>query len=216
MLYSVVDDRSGVAYQEYHGVYGEDVEAALRFMFAAMSKKAEPNLPFEGIPQMLYMDNGPIAKSLVFQKVMKDLGIDVRTHLPQGKDGRRVTARSKGKVERPCRSVKEMHETVYLAFLAERLTTPLQIEHYLRLSFEKAYQAATKPVTVGILEAVLATGLNDLEPRLIRHGYNAKVLAELLNIRVSEVNSFLRSQLPPGRTEDLRDQMLKIGIPLYA
>ncbi|RUS94424.1 hypothetical protein DSM106972_093190 [Dulcicalothrix desertica PCC 7102] len=103
-----------------------------------------------------------------------------------------------------------------IAFLAERLTTPLQIEHYLRLSFEKAYQAATKPVTVGILEAVLATGLNDLEPRLIRHGYNAKVLAELLNIRVSEVNSFLRSQLPPGRTEDLRDQMLKIGIPLYA
>jgi cystathionine beta-lyase/cystathionine gamma-synthase len=61
----------------------------------------------------------------------------------------------------------------------------------------------------------LATGLDDLEPRLIRHGYNAKVLAELLNIRVSEVNSFLHAQLPPGRTEDLRDQMLKIGIPLY-
>jgi hypothetical protein len=38
MLYSVVDDRSGVAYQEYHGVYGEDVEAALRFLFAAMGR----------------------------------------------------------------------------------------------------------------------------------------------------------------------------------
>jgi len=113
MLYSVVDDRSGVSYQEYHGVYGEDVEAALRFMFAAMSKKSEPDFPFEGIPKMLYMDNGPIAKSLVFQKVMADLGIDVRTHLPQGKDGRRVTARSKGKVERPFRTVKEMHETLY-------------------------------------------------------------------------------------------------------
>jgi hypothetical protein len=113
MLYSVVDDRSGVSYQEYHGVYGEDVEAALRFMFAAMSKKAEPDFPFEGIPKMLYMDNGPIAKSLVFQKVMADLRIDVRTHLPNGKDGRRVTARSKGKVERPFRTVKEMHETLY-------------------------------------------------------------------------------------------------------
>ena len=113
MLYSVVDDRSGVAYQEYHGVYGEDVEAALRFMFAAMSKKLESDLPFQGIPQMLYMDNGPIAKSLVFQKVMGYLGIDVRTHLPNGKDGRRVTARSKGKVERPFRTVKEMHETLY-------------------------------------------------------------------------------------------------------
>jgi hypothetical protein len=113
MLYSVVDDRSGFAYQEYHGVYGEDVEAALRFMFAAMSPKKETDFPFQGIPQMLYMDNGPIAKSLVFQKVMGYLGIEVRTHLPNGKDGRRVTARSKGKVERPFRTVKEMHETLY-------------------------------------------------------------------------------------------------------
>lgn len=113
MLYSVVDDRSGVAYQEYHGVYGEDVEAALRFMFAAMSPKSTEELPFQGIPQMLYMDNGPIAKSLVFQKVMGYLGIEVCTHLPAGKDGRRVTARSKGKVERPFRTVKEMHETLY-------------------------------------------------------------------------------------------------------
>ncbi len=32
---------------------------------------------------MLYMDNGPIAKSLVFQKVMGYLGIEVRTHLPK-------------------------------------------------------------------------------------------------------------------------------------
>ncbi|AHJ28327.1 putative integrase protein [Nodularia spumigena CCY9414] len=32
MLYSVVDDRSGVAYQEYHEVYGEDVRATLKFL----------------------------------------------------------------------------------------------------------------------------------------------------------------------------------------
>lgn len=113
MLYSVVDDRSGVAYQEYHGVYGEDVEAALRFLFAAMSPKSNNDFPFQGIPQMLYMDNGPIARSLVFQKVMGCLGVEVRTHMPQGKDGRRVTARAKGKVERPFRTVKEMHETLY-------------------------------------------------------------------------------------------------------
>jgi len=43
MLYSVVDDRSGMCYQEYHCVYGEDVEAALRFLFNAMT--AKPNHP---------------------------------------------------------------------------------------------------------------------------------------------------------------------------
>ena len=113
MLFSVVDDRSGVAYQEYHCVYGEDVEAALRFLFNAMAPKPMDDFPFHGIPQMLYLDNGPIAKSHVFQQVMRYLDVDVRTHMPQGKDGRRVTARSKGKVERPFRTVKEMHETLY-------------------------------------------------------------------------------------------------------
>lgn len=37
MLFSVVDDRSGVAYQEYHCVYGEDAGAALRFLYAVMA-----------------------------------------------------------------------------------------------------------------------------------------------------------------------------------
>ena len=41
MLFSVVDDRSGVAYQEYRCVYGEDVEADLRFLFNAMALVAK-------------------------------------------------------------------------------------------------------------------------------------------------------------------------------
>jgi hypothetical protein len=90
----------------------------------------------------------------------------------------------------------------------------MQIEHYLKLAFEEAYKVGQKPVTPAIIEIVLAVGLNDLEPRLIRYGYNTKVLASLLNVRTAEVRSFLHSQLPPGRTQDLRDQMLKIGIPL--
>ena len=114
MIYSVVDDRSGVAYQEYHGVYGEDVEAALRFLFNAMAPKPEEDSsPFQGIPAAIYMDNGPIEKSAVFRRAMEHLGIAVLPHLPAGKDGRRPTARSKGKVERPFRTVKEAHETLY-------------------------------------------------------------------------------------------------------
>jgi hypothetical protein len=113
MLYSVVDDRSGVCYQEYHCVYGEDVTAALRFLFNAMTASTSDGCPFQGIPEMIYTDNGPIAKSHVFQNVMDCLGIKLASHLPAGKDGRRVTARSKGKVERPFRTVKEAHETLY-------------------------------------------------------------------------------------------------------
>ena len=81
MLFSVVDDRSGVAYQEYHCVYGEKhVEAALRFLFNAMAPKPMDDFPFHGIPSMMYLDNGPVAKSHVFQQVMRYLGVDVRAH----------------------------------------------------------------------------------------------------------------------------------------
>lgn len=113
MLYSIVDDRSGVAYQEYRCVYGEDVEAGLRFLFNAMSAKNSDDIQIQGIPKMIYTDNGPISKSSLFKQVMKYLEIELKTHVPRGKDGNRVTARSKGKVERPFRTVKDMYETLY-------------------------------------------------------------------------------------------------------
>src|SRR5271156_1965126 len=113
MLFSIVDDRSGVCYQEYRCVYGEDVEAALRFLFNAMTPKEEEGLVLQGIPKMLYLDNGPIAKSSIFQTVMAHLGVEIKPHMPRGSDGRRTTARAKGKVERPFRTVKEAHETLY-------------------------------------------------------------------------------------------------------
>ena len=65
MMYSIVDDRSGVCYQEYRNVYGEDVGSALLFLFNAMSTKSDPDVPFSGIPEMIYTDNGPIAKTKV-------------------------------------------------------------------------------------------------------------------------------------------------------
>lgn len=113
MLFSVVDDRSGVAYQEYRCVYGEDAASGLRFLFNAMAPKEDPGLVLQGIPQMIYADNGPITKSRVYRDVMAQLGVDARTHMPKGSDGRRVTARSKGKVERPFRTVKEAFETLF-------------------------------------------------------------------------------------------------------
>ena len=113
MLYSVVDDRSGVCYQQYRDVHGEDAGNALRFLFDAMAPKDDPDMPFHGIPNVIYMDNGPIAKSTVFLNVMRFLGIEIKIHMPDSKDKRRKTARSKGKVERAFRTVKECHEVLY-------------------------------------------------------------------------------------------------------
>ena len=113
MLFSAVDDRSGVTYQEYRCVYGEDAESALRFLFNAMAAKPEPELPFQGLPITIYMDNGPVSRSKIFQSVMGSLGVGVLTHMPPSEAERRTPARSKGKVERPFRTIKEVHETLY-------------------------------------------------------------------------------------------------------
>ena len=50
-LAGVTDDRSGVCYQEYHLVKGEDAMTALLFLFNAMSPKKDKSCPFQGIPQ---------------------------------------------------------------------------------------------------------------------------------------------------------------------
>jgi type II secretory pathway predicted ATPase ExeA len=100
-----------------------------------------------------------------------------------------------------------------IALLAERLATPLQIERYLTLAFEQAHEIAEKPVSAGLVDSVLAPGLDDLEPRLARHGYNASILAQELDIRQAEIRAFLRGTLPPGRTEEIHKQLLATGIP---
>jgi hypothetical protein len=64
------------------------------------------------------------------------------------------------------------------------------------------------------MQTVFAPDLEDLEPRLIRHGYNTKVLADLLNAKPREIKALLRGQLAAGRTQELQHEMLAAGIPL--
>jgi type II secretory pathway predicted ATPase ExeA len=101
-----------------------------------------------------------------------------------------------------------------LDLLAERLRTPLQIQHYLTRVLEQAYRFGEKPVTPAIVHASLAPDMHALEPTLTRYGYNVTALSELLNIRSAEVRAFLHGQLPPGRTEELHNYLLAAGIPL--
>ena len=101
-----------------------------------------------------------------------------------------------------------------MMLMVERLATPLQFEQYLTRAFEEGYKVGQKPVGADVVQAVLAPDLEDLEPRLTRHGYNAKVLAELLNAKPREIKALLRGTLASGRTQELQHEMLAIGIPL--
>jgi type II secretory pathway predicted ATPase ExeA len=98
--------------------------------------------------------------------------------------------------------------------LATALSTPLQIEQYLDLALEAAYQIGQKPVTVEVVDSVLAADLDALEATLTRYGYNARALAELLNVRPAVIRAFLYGQLTPGRTQELHAQLLAAGLPV--
>jgi hypothetical protein len=98
--------------------------------------------------------------------------------------------------------------------MASRLVTPMQIIQYLDLGFEEAYQVGQKPVSAEMIEGVLAQDINGLESTMTRSGYNLKVVAELVNVKPTEIRSFLQGRLSASRAQELRDEMLAVGIPL--
>lgn len=111
-------------------------------------------------------------------------------------------------------AVEEIMAVEAIDLLAERLRTPLQIEQHLTLAFEEGYKIGQKPITADVIESVLSRQIDDLEPRLTRHGYDVKNLAEQFNVRPGEIKQFLAGQLDPAKIRDLTDRMLAAGLPL--
>lgn len=113
MTYSVVDDRSGIAFSKYYLAEGEDTLTALDFLYCAFSKITNLSNELYGIPDFLYTDNSKFVESALFRRVLKKMGVNILTHLPRGKGGRKTTARSKGKVERHHRTIKSGIEPLF-------------------------------------------------------------------------------------------------------
>jgi hypothetical protein len=121
MLFSVVDDNSGITYSKYYYAAGEDTLTALDFLYHAFAKITTYNNELYGIPDFLYTDNGSFIKSRLFIRVMEKMGVKILSHLPKGKGGRKTTARSKGKSERNHRSIKSGLEPIYKLALPQTL-----------------------------------------------------------------------------------------------
>jgi hypothetical protein len=123
MVYSVIDDKSGLTYSRYYLAEGEDTLTALDFLYHAFSKIKTEGPELCGIPDFIYTDNGSFIKSRLFMRVMSKLGIQVLSHLPRGAGGRKTTSRAKGKIERHHRSVKSILEPCF------RFELPQHLEH---------------------------------------------------------------------------------------
>jgi len=103
---------------------------------------------------------------------------------------------------------------VAMVLLAARLRTPLQVERYLAMAFEETHRIGERIVTAAVVEAVLSRQLDDLEPRLTRHGYDVRSIADEFRVKPADVRLFLQGQLDPARTRELTEQMLVAGLPV--
>jgi N-acetyl-anhydromuramyl-L-alanine amidase AmpD len=74
--------------------------------------------------------------------------------------------------------------------------------------------ASAKRPSRGRRQSDDAPDINALEPTLTRYGYNVKALSELLNVRADFGRALLYGQLPEERAAELKQQILKTGIPL--
>lgn len=98
--------------------------------------------------------------------------------------------------------------------LANRLRTPLQIQQHLTLALEAGYQIGDRPVSAEVVTSVMSRQIDDLEPTLMRHGYRIKDLAEQFDAKPVEIKALFRNALDVGRAAQLREQMLRAGLPI--
>jgi len=74
------------------------------------------------------------------------------------------------------------------------------------------YQIGEIPVSAAVAESVLSKQLDDQEPTLTRNGYSWRDLAEQFGAKQTEIKALFRNQLEPGRSKELREQMLVAGL----
>jgi hypothetical protein len=98
--------------------------------------------------------------------------------------------------------------------LATKLRTPLQVQRYLTLALESAYQVREKPISAEVVGSVLSRQIDDLEPTLTRNGYRLKDLVEQFDAKPAEIKGLFSNTLDPTRAAELRDKMLRAGLPI--
>ncbi len=110
--------------------------------------------------------------------------------------------------------VSDIIEEQALDYLAEHLTTPLQAEQHLTAAMEEAYIAGIKPITIDILAETMSKRIDDMEPRLIRHGYNEKVIAEQFRYRPADIRKFLKGDIDAAKAKEMTTEMREAGLPI--
>ena len=97
-------------------------------------------------------------------------------------------------------------------YMAEKFSTPLQINHYAWISLVKAHQIGQKPVDLDTLQNTISKDLDGVEANLKRFGYGIKTISETVNAKPAEIKAFFQGRLISDRAKEIQDEILKLGI----
>jgi type II secretory pathway predicted ATPase ExeA len=111
-------------------------------------------------------------------------------------------------------SPTDIVEEAAVELLASRLTTPLQIGQYLTRALEEGFRVGERPITPQLVEAILSPQLDELEPRLRRHGYDVRAVAELAGAKTADIQALLRGELEAARAREVTDRLRAAGLPI--
>ena len=90
----------------------------------------------------------------------------------------------------------------------------MQIEQYLTRALEEGFRIGERPITPQLIETILSPQLDELEPRLRRHGYDVRTVAELASARTADIQALLRGELEATRTREITDRLRAAGLPI--
>jgi len=101
--YGLTDDFSGYRLSRYVVAPGESAAGGIGFLQWAWAKDQE-HAPFRGLPEILYMDNGPLARKTAMREFCERVGVSIETHEP-------YRSQATGKVEINWRALWKRFET---------------------------------------------------------------------------------------------------------
>ena len=105
VAYGICDDYSGYRLSQYVVAPGESALGGINFLQWAWSSELE-HAPFEGWPEILYSDNGPLTRHQAFSVFAERLTLKVETHMP-------YRSQATGKVENNWRTLWKRFETEF-------------------------------------------------------------------------------------------------------
>lgn len=99
-IYAAVDDFSGKLYAQCYAATGENAADGIEFLSGVFAQG--------GLPNLLYLDNGPISKALPVKEYLKRLDVKLVTGTP-------YHSRARGKIERTWRTGFNRFELSFFA-----------------------------------------------------------------------------------------------------